>query len=574
MAIEIVIGEIDARLRPVEAQARWIGTRVRDGRLHVRDEDPGKLSVFFDAALSATPQVTSAALMTPDGGMRQWHRDDGFLPPEDWSDDQGFVDWVSAGEKMQDLNWGPPFWLDLLNSVVIVLEMPLFDDQGYFGFLALAVSISDLSKQISRIDEHTFILAGRDNVLAHPLMIDWRPLDTDALPSAAAIYEGRSALMPLEELGDPVLERLWTADFKELVLIPKHADVRAVSAIVGDNQYVYLYREIKGYGPDPWTVGLYVDVATASASGIIHRLNWAAAAGGGVLVIAVGLCLFLTKAITRPVRALADASRAVRDGRFDDVPKLPTSHIGELESALSSFEAMVSGLAEREVIKRTLGRYVPEKIAETLLKGDGGLEPTEADATILFADVAGFTALTQALGPTRIVEVLNAYFSRMTDIIERHGGVITQFQGDAILAIFNVPIPAADHADKACQAAIEMCAAVKNEHFAGQEISARIGLNTGPVVAGAVGAEGRLTYTVHGDAVNRAARVEALNKQTGTTLLLTEETSRLVKDIPIEKVATMPVRGQTIPVTVFTVSDTGASPSKSDPGPAAAPPDR
>ncbi|MCP3956032.1 MAG: adenylate/guanylate cyclase domain-containing protein, partial [Desulfobacterales bacterium] len=178
-----------------------------------------------------------------------------------------------------------------------------------------------------------------------------------------------------------------------------------------------------------------------------------------------------------------------------------------------SFEGMVAGLAEREVIRRTLGRYVPESIAEKLLEDKGGLAPTEATATILFTDIAGFTVLTEALGPTRIVEVLNAYFSRMTKIIESRNGVITQFQGDAILAIFNVPVVDEDHANNACQAAVEMIECVESEIFAGEEIKCRIGINTGDIVAGAVGAEGRLTYTVHGDAVNQAARVEAMNKE-------------------------------------------------------------
>jgi len=189
------------------------------------------------------------------------------------------------------------------------------------------------------------------------------------------------------------------------------------------------------------------------------------------------------------------------------------------------------------------------------MKDDGSLQPIEAEATILFSDVARFTSLTEELGPARIVEVLNAYFSRMTQIIEAEGGVITQFQGDAILAIFNVPIEMPDHAERACRAAVKMRQSVRNETFAGQVIESRIGINTGPVVAGAVGAEGRLTYTVHGDAVNRAARVEAMNKETGTMILITEATAQRVSSLALTEVGTMDIRGQSEGVTVYSTND-------------------
>ena len=101
---------------------------------------------------------------------------------------------------------------------------------------------------------------------------------------------------------------------------------------------------------------------------------------------------------------------------------------------------MVKGLRERELIRETLGRFVPEKVASSLLSGGGDIPVQQTEATILFCDIEAFTRLTETLGPVKIVDVLNAFFSAMVEILERHGGVVTQFQGDAILATFNVPI--------------------------------------------------------------------------------------------------------------------------------------
>ena len=143
-----------------------------------------------------------------------------------------------------------------------------------------------------------------------------------------------------------------------------------------------------------------------------------------------------------------------------------------------------------------------------MIKDKGALDPIERQATVLFIDLTGFTKLTEAKGPRAIVDILNAYFDAATEIIGKHNGVVTQFQGDAILAIFNVPFEDEDHAQHAFDAATDLLDTVRNETFAGEQLAIRIGLNSGPLIAGNVGGGGRQSYTVHGDAVNLAARLE------------------------------------------------------------------
>jgi adenylate cyclase len=149
--------------------------------------------------------------------------------------------------------------------------------------------------------------------------------------------------------------------------------------------------------------------------------------------------------------------------------------------------------------------------------------------------------------PDQVVSMLNSYFSALVDVLESHGGVVTQFQGDAIFATFNVPLADPDHAAQAVRAACRIQEVLKKQVFEGHWLKCRIGINTGVVTAGAVGAAGRLSYTVHGDAVNLAARLEVLNKEYGTRILLSEFTAAYLdsSEFRLRSMGTAMVRGKT-----------------------------
>ncbi len=213
---------------------------------------------------------------------------------------------------------------------------------------------------------------------------------------------------------------------------------------------------------------------------------------------------------------------------------------------------------EKRTLSEIFGRYVPPAVADALIDDRGMLEPVEREATILFLDIAGFTDLTEKAGPRGIVTILNRYFDDVARVISDHGGVITQFQGDAVLATFNVPLERRDHPHRAVSAAMAIQETTRTKH----DLTVRIGICTGPVIAGNVGGGGRQTYTVHGATVNLAARLEGLNKQYGTQILLSRNTvDRLESDeetpLPstiaaFRTVGTTDVRGFTEPVEVLT----------------------
>ena len=214
---------------------------------------------------------------------------------------------------------------------------------------------------------------------------------------------------------------------------------------------------------------------------------------------------------------------------------------------------------ERRTLTDVFGQYVPKAIADALISDRGLLEPVEGTATVLFIDVAGFTKMTEASGPRRVVGVLNAFFDRATAIINGYDGVVTQFIGDAIMATFNLPAEDPDHAAKAVSAALAIADLAATESFDGQRLAVRAGVATGPVIAGSVGGGGRQTYSLYGDTVNLAARLEALNKEHGTQVLIDAATAAHLGDVPVQEIGHVAVRGFSAPAAVFApVPETGA----------------
>ena len=212
-----------------------------------------------------------------------------------------------------------------------------------------------------------------------------------------------------------------------------------------------------------------------------------------------------------------------------------------------------SAIEQQQFVRETFGKYVPSSIASQIIQDRGQLVPNMREATVLFADLEGFTKLSETVSPDELLRILNLYFEAAGEIITAHGGTINQFQGDAILASFNVPIADEDHISQAVRAAKALVDMVDARKFEGQKLRVRIGLNTGELAAGAVGSSDRLSYTVHGNCVNIAARLEQLNKETGTSILMTEGIAEAARDaVDVKRVGKFEVRGVSEPVTLYT----------------------
>lgn len=290
-----------------------------------------------------------------------------------------------------------------------------------------------------------------------------------------------------------------------------------------------------------------LDDALAPSRRLYRVLAILTAASLGLSIFGV---VIIARTITQPVRELARSTRKIERGDYQhQITIAQRDEIGQLADA---FNRMTRGIAAFQ-------RYVPTELVRTLIARGIESKPQARVATILFTDIQGFTSLGEELSPNRLFKLLNEYFSVISKPIEKYKGVITQFQGDAILAVFNVPTDDPDHAANAVRAALEIQDLLADRVFLdGIRLTTRVGINTGNVVAGSVGSEDRVNYTVHGDAVNLAARLEALNKRYGTRVILSRSTADLVCDrFPCEPMGEIAVRGKQSSVEVYSVEPSG-----------------
>jgi adenylate cyclase len=208
-----------------------------------------------------------------------------------------------------------------------------------------------------------------------------------------------------------------------------------------------------------------------------------------------------------------------------------------------------------------LSRFVSPEIVERITTADRAMKPGDGEvktASVLFSDIEGFSTISENLAPAALAGMLNDYFAAMSEVIARHGGVIVQFQGDAMLVTFNTVRGDPDHAANAVRTALAIQQVTHGRRFGpGLELKTRCGINTGDIVTGAVGTEERLIHTVHGDEVNIAARLEQLNKRYGTYILASGQTVAAAgPGFDFEAMGEITVRGRAAPTPVFTLPAT------------------
>ena len=285
-----------------------------------------------------------------------------------------------------------------------------------------------------------------------------------------------------------------------------------------------------------------------------HQLGIAMVVLGGV-GISVGLLAVTVAArmTADPVDSVRRALAEVQRGQLAiKVPVYDGTQIGQLQLG---FNEMVAGLRERERIREAFGTYVDPEVAERILAEGTDLRGEEVEVTIMFIDIRGFTPFAERTPADEVVAALNELFEQFVAAIHAHGGHVDKFVGDGLLAVFGAPRRLADHADKALQAALEIAEQLHSK----ANLTIGIGLNSGTVVAGNVGGAGRLEFSVIGDPVNVAARVEAATRQTGDTILLAERTRELLtgEHPSLTERPGVTLKGKSAPVRVF-APDLGA----------------
>jgi class 3 adenylate cyclase len=327
---------------------------------------------------------------------------------------------------------------------------------------------------------------------------------------------------------------------------------------------------IVGFAPmktRPWTVGFELPEAQFSLP--LDSLIRSALVS--VLLVSLGvsvLALLLVRGLVRPVLELTRAARAVQRGDFAP-PQVPVRTEDELGVLARSFNTMVAGLAERERERDIFGRVVSPEVREKLLGGELRLGGETRQVAVLFSDIRGFSSLSERMDPQGVVALLNEYLTEMAEAVRPYQGYINNFIGDAIVVIFGAPLVQPDIERRAVRAALAMQArlAVLNARRIARgdfPIETGIGICAGEVVAGQIGSPERLLYTVIGDTVNVAARLEALTKDYPEhSILVNLAVARAVRDEPglrIESLGPVRLKGRAEPVDVSALhaEDAGA----------------
>jgi adenylate cyclase len=290
----------------------------------------------------------------------------------------------------------------------------------------------------------------------------------------------------------------------------------------------------------------------------LRVLRWQIAViGATALAIALLVGVGLAGGISGPVRMLVTGMHEVLRGNLRYRSRIERQD--EIGFLARSFNEMVDGLEEREHIKDTFGRFVSRDVAEAVLAGRVPLEGEKREVSILFQDIRGFTALSEKLDPATLLNVLNRFFTEVVAAVEAEGGVVKQFTGDGVMALFGAPQARVDHAPRSVRAALGIVARLERLNVLLEEkgfppLAIGIGIHTGEVVAGLIGPDERVEYGVVGEPVNLAARVESLTKDVATTILVSGEiATRLGAEFQLGRTEWLPVKGKTEPVQVVEI---------------------
>ncbi|MDY6935385.1 MAG: adenylate/guanylate cyclase domain-containing protein [Spirochaetota bacterium] len=275
------------------------------------------------------------------------------------------------------------------------------------------------------------------------------------------------------------------------------------------------------------------------------------------LTVVILIVFFFGKTLTTPIIRLLYATKKIKGGDYHvDIRPSTSDEIGELTNA---FIDMGRGLEEREKIKTAFGKFVNPELADMVVRDEIHLGGERKTVAILFSDIRSFTAISERLEPEEVVDFLNEYMTLMVNCIDQMGGVVDKFIGDAIMAVWGVPVSKGNDTENAINGALLMRKALIefNKGRGGPKrptIKIGCGINVGPTLAGQIGSENRMEYTVIGDAVNLASRIEALNKPFGTDILVSEETYNLVRDVfAVEKMKPIKVKGKEEPQQIYAV---------------------
>ncbi len=332
---------------------------------------------------------------------------------------------------------------------------------------------------------------------------------------------------------------------------------QSVSIVLGREEFEILATNIDRYPVAPGQGSVFAVLQRSVSAGLepyeVLKLALLLLGGASLLITLVG-SIRIARRITRPVRQLAMAAREVAGGNYGTPIVLQQDdEIGELATA---FNNMSIGLTERDQVRDILGKVASHEVAEQLLKQKVELGGEERDVTVMFTDIRNFTALCENHPPAVAIALLNRYLTAINAIIDEHAGVIDKYTGDGVMALFGAPIGRSDDPERAVLAALainqrmrQLASELLKEGLPNPDVG--IGVNSSRVVAGNIGSPSRLNYTVLGDGVNLASRLESLTKRYGVPTIVGEATAAKANKLVYLELDKVRVWGKSTPVRIY-----------------------
>jgi class 3 adenylate cyclase len=546
-----IIGTILERTRlhlePARDQSRFIAGLVADGTLDPRDD--ADFTSHLSVALAGTPQVSALAVIRTDlRQLRVERQGDAVVARSlDMKTVPGLQEAFEMAKNAGQPLWGELLWSARLSQPLVNIRTPLWRQGSFIGILLTTVTVTELSAFLAdseaRRSAGAFILYGREQVLAHT-----------ALARAPSLFKPDRPLPAIAEVGDPVLAAIWGPQRN----LGTAATILGASAghVVDVNgiPYIFLYRELSGYSDRPWLIGRYMPLEELGSE--VRRLERATWIGLASVLAAVAGAWLVGYAVGQPILRLARATAAIRDLDLSSARPLVRSGLRELDEAIRAYNALIATL-------RWFETYVPRNLVKRLMaQGDRAAALEERVVTVLFTDIADFTSLAERLTASEAAAFLNEHFGLLADCVEAEGGTIDKFIGDSLMAFWGAPEAQPDHAARACRAARAIAATIVADNRSRREqglepVRIRVGLHTGPTIVGNIGAPGRINYTIVGDTVNMAQRIENVAKQSMTeddeAVVLVSEAVLQSADISlaVRPIGRHTLRGRQEPTEIF-----------------------
>lgn len=502
-SLDLLESRISSQLEPIEIVGADLGAQFADGRLNLDDRRQRSFDTFR-GVFAALPQVTAVLFIPVEGEALRTTIREGYVieVPPNPRVLQRQRSALENAHQQPGPEWSPPFWVQIINRAVVTQLVPVRRGGELIGLIAVTVSLDNIVQFLATLEREenlsAFILYDKDFVLGHPKLMesDFRP----------GVDLGDNPLPTIDDVPEPAFRLLRGQGERADHLLRNAPTITNARA---DDDFIIITRDVSRYGAIPWTVGL--KFRTDEVSGEVERLQSITIAGLIILLIAVAVGYLFARLLSEKIGQLANAAEAMSGLDMASVPPVPDSILSELSNAARAFNTMVGAL-------RSFETYVPKSLVLRLMQQpDEAAHSTEREITILFTDIAGFSSLAEDLTAEQTASLLNAHFELLANCIEAEGGTVDKFIGDGLMAFWGAPEVVEDHAARALRAGAAIQEAIVADNFQRtssnrQPISVRVGIHTGPAIVGNIGSKNRINYTVVGDTVNVASRLEALSK--------------------------------------------------------------